>query len=137
MIRDDVTPGRTIGKLSCDGAFLCFTLEDPVRTGPKIAHETAIPEGRYDVIITKSQRFGVMLPLLLRVPGFEGIRIHSGNTTADTSGCLLVGLSRDHDSIASSRIALGHLQPMIAGELARGKHVYLTIKTQEHADLAT
>jgi hypothetical protein len=78
--------GCTIGQLFVDGVFCVFTLEDVVRDGPKIAHETAIPAGRYRVDVTRSQRFGRMLPILLTVPGFDGIRIHPGNVAADTSG---------------------------------------------------
>src|SRR5262245_59056606 len=96
--RDDPTTERTIGHLFIDGQYQCFTLEDEIRDGPKVMHETAIPVGRYRVVITRSQRFERMLPLLLDVPNFEGIRIHAGNTDKDTSGCILVGMSRSHDS---------------------------------------
>lgn len=54
--RTDASPTRTIGRLFAGDTFLCWTLEDPIRDGPKIAHETAIPVGRYPVTITKSQR---------------------------------------------------------------------------------
>ena len=125
--RDDATPERTIGHLFVDKAYECFTLEDAIREGPKIVHETAIPVGRYKVIITRSQRFERMLPLLVDVPGFDGIRIHAGNTNKDTSGCILVGMSRAHDSILSSQIALTALQPKIAGAIARGEGCWITI----------
>lgn len=125
--RQPTVDGVTHGDLIVDGKWAVFTLEDAIRHGPKIAHETAIPAGRYEVTITRSQHFGRMLPLLLDVPGFEGIRIHTGNTRADTSGCILVGLARAHDSIASSQIALSMVQPKIAGAIARGERVWLTV----------
>lgn len=81
----------TLGDLYIDGVFECIVLEDVVRNGPKVPHETAIPEGKYEVRITWSPRFKRHLPLLIDVPGFDGIRIHPGNTVADTSGCLLTG----------------------------------------------
>ncbi len=131
--RADLTPGRpigerTIGSLFVDGKRECFTLEDPVREGPKVMHETAIPAGTYPVIIDRSQRFGRMLPRVLHVPGFEGIRIHGGNTSSDTSGCILVGQSRAHDSMLSSQLALGQLQRQIATALARGEAVTIEVR---------
>ena len=126
--RQPSVDGCTPGALFVDGTFEVFTLEDVVRSGPKLAHETAIPPGRYGVIVTHSNRFGRMLPLVLDVPGFTGIRIHPGNTAGDTSGCILVGLSRQHDSIASSRLAMASLQPKIAGAIARNEGVFLTIQ---------
>lgn len=81
---------RTEGILYIDEKYFCRTLEDKVRD-KKIANETAIPYGTYQVILSYSPRFKRFLPLLLNVPNFEGIRIHMGNTTKDTSGCILVG----------------------------------------------
>lgn len=128
--RDDATEGRTIGRLcAVPDEFLCYTLEDRVRlTGPKVQGQTAIPEGRYEVVITRSQRFGRMLPLLLNVPDFTGVRIHPGNTAEDTDGCILVGQSRLHDSILGSQLAMADLQARIAGALARRDRVWITVE---------
>lgn len=127
LYREPSSQVSTIGRLGIGGVFQMFTLEDVVRDGPKIQHETAIPAGRYSVVITKSQRFGCMLPLLLDVPEFTGVRLHSGNFAGDTSGCVLVGLSRANDSILSSKLALAALQPKIAGALAKGERVWMVI----------
>ena len=92
----------TIGKLFIDGEYFCDTLEDVCRgltqdmTEAQIAQikvkgQTAIPSGTYKVDITFSQKFKKYLPILENVKGFEGIRIHSGNDSDDTEGCLLVG----------------------------------------------
>lgn len=87
-----LAPLDTIGALYLDDVFEAFVLEDVVRApGVKIPGQTAIPAGRYRLTITPSQRFKEDLPLLLDVPGFEGIRIHAGNAHTDTEGCLLVG----------------------------------------------
>jgi len=127
LFREPSVDGCTVGRLSIDGGFECFTLEDIVRDGPKIPDQTAIPPGRYRIVITRSERFDRMLPLLLDVPGFEGIRIHSGNTSADTSGCILVGQKRVNERITSSKLAVEQLQGKIAASLARGEDVFITI----------
>ncbi len=129
--RELSTDISTIGRLYVDGQFQCFTLEDVVREGPKLAHETAIPAGRYRVVITPSERFGRMLPLLVDVPDFTGIRIHPGNTAADTSGCILVGGWREMNRIGGSQLALAALQPKIAAALARNEDCWIEIR---HAD---
>ena len=111
------TPATTIGELSVDGAFDCFTLEDVVRKGDifvvKVSGATAIPEGRDDVRISFSPKFGTELPEIVDVPNFVGVRIHPGNTEADTEGCLLVGRARGADRILESRLAFVPLMDRI------------------------
>lgn len=116
--RSYFTDVSTIGKLSIDGRFFCYTLED------KLA--TAIPQGKYPVEITYSPRFGKDMPLIEDVPGFTGIRIHTGNTADDTEGCLLVGTSTGTDRLYGSRDAYQMLYNRIDGALRRGEDV--TIK---------
>ena len=98
------TDTSTIGELLIDGIFECYTLED-VERPVKIKAETAIPKGTYKVIINQSNRFKRLMPLLLNVPNFEGVRIHAGNTNHDTEGCILVGRTRSKDFIGQSRKA--------------------------------
>lgn len=129
------TKRSTIGEMFINGVHECYTCEDPVRE-LKIDGETAIPAGTYKVIINRSNRFSqlaghdVFLPQILDVPGFEGIRIHSGNTAADTEGCLLVGqsINLDNESIAYSRLAMNALQPKIQDALNRGEEVWITLE---------
>lgn len=102
------TENSTIGELTIDGVFECYTLEDKERD-VKIKGETAIPKGTYGVIINKSNRFKKLLPLLLKVKGFEGVRIHAGNSNHDTEGCILVGKARSVDYISQSRKAFDSL----------------------------
>jgi hypothetical protein len=83
-------------------------LEDKERP-VKIKGETAIAKGTYKVIINQSNRFKRLLPLLIDVPDFEGVRIHSGNSNHDTEGCILVGQSRNKNYIGQSRKAFDKL----------------------------
>ena len=118
----------TIGELSVDEVFECWTLEDPVRPdGVKIYGETAIPDGTYTVDITYSPRFKVMMPLLINVKGFLGVRIHAGNTADDTEGCIIVGTDRLNKSLGRSRIAYDKLYAKIAAAKKRGEKIELQI----------
>jgi hypothetical protein len=116
------TDTSTIGELLVDGVWECFTLED-VERDVKIKSETAIPKGTYKVIINQSNRFKRQLPLLIDVPGFEGVRIHSGNTNHDTEGCILVGQTRNKNYIGQSRKAFDKLFK----KMQRAKNITLTI----------
>ena len=112
VIREPSIGGATLGSLYINGVWQCWSLEDALReisgqpvTAWKVPKETAIPSGRYRVIITPSVRFQRPLPLLLDVPGFTGVRIHPGNSIADTEGCLLVGKDRQDGRVLGSRVA--------------------------------
>ena len=118
------TDTSTIGELLVDGLFECFTLEDKERQ-VKIKGETAIPKGTYKVIINESNRFKRQLPLLLNVPDFEGVRIHSGNSNHDTEGCILVGQSRNKNYIGQSRKAFEKLFK----KMQKAKEITLTIQS--------
>lgn len=121
-------PDVTIGSLRVDGEWAAWTCEDTVRPpGVKVPGETAIPPGTYKVIVTESVRFKRPLPLLVDVPDFTGVRIHPGNTAADTHGCILVGLDRHGSSIGRSRLAFDTLFTQIRGALARGEAVTVEI----------
>lgn len=92
----------TIGAMSINGVYLCDTLEPVTRGEKKIAPKTAIPYGRYEVRLTMSARFGRVLPLLINVPSFEGVRIHRGNSAKDTAGCILPGENKVKGRVINS-----------------------------------
>lgn len=105
-------PTYTIGKLYIDGKYFCDTCEDKVRDAnkngvfdeeKKVYGITAIPYGTYKVILSMSNRFKRVLPLLLDVPEFSGIRIHSGNSADDSLGCILVGENKQVGKVLNSR----------------------------------
>ncbi|CAB4149203.1 hypothetical protein UFOVP531_56 [uncultured Caudovirales phage] len=116
------TANSTIGELLIDGVWECYTLED-IERDIKIKSETAIPRGTYKVIINQSNRLKRLLPLLLNVPNFEGVRIHAGNTNHDTEGCILVGQTRSKDFIGQSRKAFEKL----FAKMQKAKEITLTI----------
>lgn len=125
--RDSSSEKATLGRLFVDGEFLCYTLEDVVRA-EKVAGETAIPAGTYRVIVTHSPHFGRDLPLLVDVPGYEGVRIHPGNTDADTEGCILVGTTiMGPDDIANSRAAFALLFSKIQAALQDGSDCWIDV----------
>lgn len=124
----------TISELLIDGAHECFVLEDKVREvldEPveqwKVPHETAIPYGTYKLVINHSQRFNRDLPLLLDVPGFSGVRIHSGNTSQDTEGCLLVGRTKGDEFVGESRAAFGLLFPKLVAAIDAGDEITVQV----------
>lgn len=119
----------TIGRLEDEnGVKICDTLEPTWRDYKggelKVPRKSAVPEGTYPVVVTKSWKFGKYLPLLVGVPGFEGIRIHSGNTVNDTEGCILVGQNLIKGKVLLSRLTLEKLMRLIENE----KRIFLTIK---------
>lgn len=121
----------TIGKMYIDGIDMCYTLEDVVRPdGVKVYGETAIPAGRYRVIVNRSNRFQCDMPLILDVPAFSGVRIHPGNTAADTHGCILVGLEQRGNALVGSRLAYDRIFPQIRDAISNGGEVWIEIKEQ-------
>jgi len=132
--RVSFTSNSTIGELSIDNVFECYTLEDMVRQVEgqpvaqwKIPNFTAIPRGTYPVIINYSPHFECDMPLLLNVQGYEGVRIHVGNTDKDTDGCILVGATQGKDFIGHSRDEFAKLFLKIKTAIASGDSVSITI----------
>lgn len=80
------------------GKLICYTMEPTVRNGPKVPGKTAIPSGTYDSAVTFSKAFNKPLPLIMNVPGFEGVRIHGGNRPDQTKGCILAAFKFDPKS---------------------------------------
>lgn len=130
--------GYTIGRMSLDGVYFCDTLEDTDRglnsTMPvdeilskKRKGITAIPTGKYDVILTFSPRFKRVLPLLLSVKGYEGVRVHAGNTNKDTEGCLLVGENKERGKVLNSRATLEKLMSVLLECEKRKEKISITI----------
>ena len=134
----------TIGRLSIrqqvddeylagyEDRYFCDTLEptwrDYANGAYKVKGRSAIPEGRYAVVISYSPKFKQWLPILLGVPKFEGIRIHAGNTAKDTEGCILVGQNREVGKVLDSRKWLYKLKQKIVEAKGRGEAVWITIK---------
>lgn len=127
LIRSPSSATCTQGELFDDGVHECWTLEDVVRP-TKIAGVTAIPAGTYEVAVTMSARFGRLLPQLLNVPNFTGVRIHPGNTAADTEGCILVGDAPAQDFLGKSRIAFDRLFAKISKAQKADEKITIEVK---------
>lgn len=121
----------TIGRLYVDGNYFCDTLEDTVRDlnkngkfdngEKKVYAKTAIPYGTYEIKWTYSPRFKKYTPQLMNVPSFEGIRIHSGNSSTDTEGCLLLGENKKVGMVLNSRATINKFYPLVKEACSNGK----------------
>jgi len=136
VIRKDFTSKTTIGELYINDVFFCYTLEDVDRgltqdmskkdiESKKVYGKTAIPYGRYEVVMSWSNKFKCVMPLVNNVPGYLGIRIHKGNSEVDTLGCLLVGMKKGIDKITNSTDAFNRLYAMLQDACSKGK-VWIT-----------
>ncbi len=95
LVRTEARTDRTLGQLLVNGEHFCHVLEDTLRPrGVKVARVTAIPSGLYRVTLEQSPKFKRIMPTILGVPNFEGIRMHGGNRPEDTEGCPLVAFNR-------------------------------------------
>ena len=114
LVRIANRPTYCIGKLYIDGKYFCDTIEDTDRglkdemtedeiLKKKVKGETAIPTGIYPVYLTYSPKYNKQMPLIDNVKGYSGIRIHSGNTSKDTEGCLIVGKNKEVGKVLESR----------------------------------
>ena len=128
----------TIGKMYINGEYFCDTLEDTDRCltmtmslaeikEVKEYGRTAIPTGRYKVAYTYSPRFKKHLPLLLNVPAFEGVRIHSGNTHKDTEGCILLGENKAVGKVLNSRKTMDEFLRILKHAIEAYEHIWIKI----------
>jgi hypothetical protein len=132
------TRDYTAGRLMLDGLPWLYTLEDEVReiagrpvSEWKIPKVTAIPRGRYRVILTHSNKFKRVLPEVLNVPGYTGIRMHKGNLASHTEGCILVGKSDGNDKdawLGNSGVAEGELVAVLNDAINSGRQCWLTVR---------
>lgn len=120
----------TIGELYVDKKYIADTLEDRVRPeGEKVYGKTAIPEGTYEMVLSYSPRFKKILPEILNVPNFTGIRIHSLNKAEESEGCIGVGEwnGKDTNWISNSRKAFNKLFAILQEASDRGEKITITI----------
>lgn len=136
--RFEFTETSTISNLYVNGKWTSYAIEDKDRglldsmseediKAKKKHGITAIPKGRYKVVISFSNRFQKYLPELIGVKGFTGIRIHSGNTSADSEGCILPGLTKSKDFVGNSVKAFTSLFTKMKA-VEKKEKIYITIK---------
>lgn len=129
LFRMEYAPGSTRGELYANDEHFCLTLEDAVRpAGVKIPKRTAIPEGTYKVRLSFSNRFKRVLPEILNVPGFSGVRMHGGNDHEDTEGCPLVAAKKaERGEDGELRIYESQSEALV-NLIERYEHCLITIK---------
>jgi hypothetical protein len=138
LIRKIKTPKSTIGDLLIDDQYFCKILEDTDREitsempleqikAKKVHGQTAIPSGRYEIVLSYSNKFKKVLPELLNVPGYLGIRIHVGNTPANTQGCLLPGMWFTQDQVLNSTPVFNYLFSLLK-TAAKKEKIFITIE---------
>lgn len=126
--RTTLTDTYTLGEMFIDNEFFCYTVEDKVRDTnkdgdnddageTKVYGETAIPYGTYKVILSVSNRFKKLMPEVLNVKGFAGVRIHAGNNALDSAGCIILGSNRTNNGVANSRQSFLKLMAKLDGIL--------------------
>jgi hypothetical protein len=125
LIRKYPGADSVIGELYVNGTFECYTLED-IERPVKVQNVTAIPRGKYSVVISFSNRFQKLMPEIQNVPNYAGVRIHSGNVSADTEGCILVGQVKGNNRIDHSRDAFNVLFPKLQAA-AQTEKIFLEI----------
>lgn len=132
-------PKYTIGKMYIDGKYICDTIEDTDRgltdkmsveevKSKKVYGETAIPSGTYTVRLTYSNKYKKVMPQIMNVKGFEGIRIHSGNTEKDSLGCIIVGQNKEVGKVLNSRVTYTKVFDLLKGASDHGQPIELVIK---------
>ena len=135
LIRDGFGTDFTEGKLFVDGVFECYTVEDTDRKleediSKKVYGQSAIPRGTYEVILSMSNRFKKIMPEIVGVPGFSGIRIHTGNSSKDTEGCIILGMTNDRlddNCISSSKDAMTAFMAKLKTAISNGEKVTIEI----------
>jgi hypothetical protein len=139
IVRKIFTDESTVGDFLIGGVRYYYSLEDkdrqrqedgsiiPWTRDLKVYGETAIPYGRYEVITNFSARFKTVMPLLINVQDYEGVRIHSGNTDENTEGCPLIGFTKADNFIGQSKKAFEDFMPRLVAALKKGK-LFIIIK---------
>lgn len=148
LYRRSTVQTRTPGDLYIDGAYFCHTVEDIVRDRDvdqdgdvdaqdvkqfKVYGQTAIPAGRYPMVLEHSPKYGPDTLTIKDVPGFTGIRVHPGNTEKDTEGCLILGedFAPPFYTVVRSRYAVARLKNTVSPALIRGEKIWITIHNYE------
>lgn len=138
----------TVSNMFVDGVWFCNVIEDRDRglrsdqpisyiRKVKVPSETAIPSGRYRVILSvQSAKFSKkskymwckgFLPRVMGVPGFDGILIHAGTSAADSAGCLIVGMNTEKGKVTSSMVTLKKLYEKMQAAVQAKETIWLTV----------
>ena len=132
IVRDVMGKDFTLGRFFVDGSLLGYTCEDQDRKledgGEKIKGQTAIPRGLYHLTTSLSTRFGRIMPLIQGVRNFDGVRIHGGNTSADTEGCPLLGQTRTAIGVQNCKKVNEDLLALILKHEGQGDTCWIEVR---------
>lgn len=83
-------PGVTIGRLTLDDGWTCYTCELPwLDNAPDVS---CIPPGQYQALWTWSPEHGCNNYRLQAVAGRSAVEIHPANVPQELEGCVALGL---------------------------------------------
>lgn len=142
LLRYSDDKATTIGLLSVNEKFYCYTLEDTFHE-VKVDGETRIPAGTYPIKFRKEEteltiKYRERYPdwftwhiQLKDVPGFNSIYIHNGGDHTQTEGCLLVSdslnVNNENTFLSNSKETFRRLYGYLSEQLDNNIPVRISI----------
>lgn len=127
IVGTDYYDNCIIGNFFINDFWLCYSLEDKLRK-KKIYGKTAIPNGEYKVVLDHSYKYNRVMPHILDVPNFKGVRIHKGNTEKDTEGCVLLGAHKGEGYIYNCSRVYNKLVEQMQEAIENGEEIKIILE---------
>ncbi len=138
-----------IGRWYAGALYVCDSIEDTDRgmkdswsiekiRKTKVYGETAIPKGKYKVVLSVSPKFknrvwakkyDGLVPEITNVKGFSGIRIHPANFATELLGCIAPGVNSRKGQVTQSQATYYKLMDKyIMPAYKKGETIWITIQ---------